>query len=139
VGTGNNYSVPDGVCTTPQQTGCTSPVADDYVDSILALKLRDGTVAWADHTLNSDLWTLPQPVGPDFDFGAGLTCSLLPARSPAVRSNCSASARKRCLLGARPATGKVICRHNRSGGRRNQRRHRVRHGYRRTSHLRGRG
>ena len=71
VGTGNNYSVPDGVCTTPQQTGCTSPVADDYVDSILALKLRDGTVAWADHTLNSDTWTIPQPLGPDFDFGAG--------------------------------------------------------------------
>jgi polyvinyl alcohol dehydrogenase (cytochrome) len=71
VGTGNNYSVPDGVCTTPQQTGCTSPAADDYVDSILALKLSDGTVAWADHTLNGDLWTGLQPVGPDFDFGAG--------------------------------------------------------------------
>jgi polyvinyl alcohol dehydrogenase (cytochrome) len=71
VGTGNNYSVPAGVCTTPQQTGCTPPAADDYVDSILALRLSDGTVAWADHTLNADLWTLPQPVGPDFDFGAG--------------------------------------------------------------------
>jgi polyvinyl alcohol dehydrogenase (cytochrome) len=71
IDTGNNYSVPDGVCTTPQQTGCTSPAADDYLDSILALKLSDGTVAWADHTLNGDLWTLPQPTGPDFDFGAG--------------------------------------------------------------------
>ncbi len=71
VGTGNNYSVPAGVCTTPQQTGCTSPAADDYVDSVLALRLSDGTVAWADHTLNGDLWTLPQPVGPDYDFGAG--------------------------------------------------------------------
>src|SRR5450755_62290 len=71
VGTGNNYSVPDGVCTAPGQTGCTQPAADDYVDAILALKLRDGTVAWVDHTLDTDLWTLPQPSGPDFDFGAG--------------------------------------------------------------------
>jgi polyvinyl alcohol dehydrogenase (cytochrome) len=45
VGTGNNYTV--------------------------ALKLNDGTVAWADHTLDTDLWTVPQPSGPDFDFGAG--------------------------------------------------------------------
>src|SRR5712691_4014317 len=109
VGTGNNYSVPDGVCTTPQQTGCTSPVADDYVDSILALKLRDGTVAWADHTLNSDLWTLPQPVGPDFDFGAGP--NLFTTTSPVT-------GRPEQLLGIGqksgvywaldPATGKVI-------------------------------
>ena len=71
IDTGNNYSVPDGVCTTQQQTGCTPPAADDYVDSILALKLSDGTIAWADHTLSTDLWTIPQPTGPDFDFGAG--------------------------------------------------------------------
>src|SRR5580700_6713267 len=71
VDTGNNYSVPAGVGTTPEQTGCTSPAADDYVDSILALKLSNGAVAWADRTLNGDLWTLPQPIGPDFDFGAG--------------------------------------------------------------------
>jgi len=35
VGTGNNYTVPSGVCTSPGQTGCTQPAADDYVDSIL--------------------------------------------------------------------------------------------------------
>ena len=71
VGTGNNYTVPDGVCGEPGQTGCTPPAADDYLDAILALRLRDGKVAWADHTLDADLWTLPQPSGPDFDFGAG--------------------------------------------------------------------
>ena len=70
-GTGNNYSVPDGVCTAPGQTGCTQPAADDYVDAIVAMNLRDGTVAWVDYTLDSDLWTVPQPSGPDFDFGAG--------------------------------------------------------------------
>lgn len=71
VGTGNNYTVPAGVCTAPGQTGCTAPQADDYLDSILALRLRDGSVAWADHTLDADLWTIPQPDGPDSDFGAG--------------------------------------------------------------------
>jgi polyvinyl alcohol dehydrogenase (cytochrome) len=71
VDTGNNYSVPAGVCATPEQTGCTAPAADDYVDSMLALRLGDGTVAWADRTLNGDLWTLPQPTGPDYDFGTG--------------------------------------------------------------------
>jgi polyvinyl alcohol dehydrogenase (cytochrome) len=109
VGTGNNYSVPAGVCTTPRQTGCTSPAADDYVDSILALKLSDGTVAWADHTLSSDLWTLPQPVGPDFDFGAGP--NLFTTTSPVT-------GRPERLLGIGqksgvywaldPATGKVV-------------------------------
>jgi polyvinyl alcohol dehydrogenase (cytochrome) len=71
VGTGNNYSVPDGVCTSPTQTGCTPSAPDNYVDSILALKLRNGTIAWADHTLDADLWTVAKPLGPDFDLGAG--------------------------------------------------------------------
>ena len=62
IDTGNNYSVPARVCTTPQQTGCTPPAADDYVDAILALKLSDGAVAWADPTVNGDLWTLLAPV-----------------------------------------------------------------------------
>ncbi len=71
VGTGNNYTVPSGVCTSPGQIGRTQPAATDYVDSILALRLGSGALAWADHTLNSDLWTVPKPTGPDFDFGAG--------------------------------------------------------------------
>jgi polyvinyl alcohol dehydrogenase (cytochrome) len=109
VDTGNNYSEPAGVCTTPEQTGCTQPAADDYVDSILALKLSDGTVAWADRTLNGDLWTLPQPLGPDFDFGAG--ANLFTTANPVT-------GRPEQLLGAGqksgvywavdPATGKVV-------------------------------
>ena len=66
-----SISLPGSSAGGSQQTGCTSPADDDYVDSLLALKLSDGTVAWADHTLNGDLWTLLQPTGPDFDFGAG--------------------------------------------------------------------
>ncbi|MER7639367.1 PQQ-binding-like beta-propeller repeat protein [Streptomyces sp. NPDC126522] len=108
LGTGNNYTVPDGVCTAPEQTGCTPPAADDYVDSILALRLQDGTVAWADHTLDADLWTLPRPSGPDFDFGAGP--NLFTTTNPATD-------RSEQLLGigqksgvywaVRPATGEV--------------------------------
>lgn len=71
VGTGNNYSVPAVVCASPGQTDCTRPPPDNYVDSILAFKLRNGAIAWADHTLDADLWTVAQPLGPDFDFGAG--------------------------------------------------------------------
>jgi polyvinyl alcohol dehydrogenase (cytochrome) len=75
VGVGNTYSVPAGVCTTPGQTGCTQPAAGDYVDSILALNLRNGAIVWADHTLSSDAFTgtCAQPgvtCGPDFDFGS---------------------------------------------------------------------
>jgi polyvinyl alcohol dehydrogenase (cytochrome) len=109
VGTGNNYSVPAGVCTTQQQTGCTSPAADDYVDAMVALKLSNGAVAWADHTLSTDLWTIPQPIGPDFDFGAGP--NLFTTTSPVT-------GRPEQLLGIGqksgvywaldPATGKVV-------------------------------
>ncbi len=108
VGTGNNYTVPAGICTAPGQTGCTQPAAGDYLDSILALRLSDGTVAWADHTLNADLWTVPQPSGPDFDFGAGP--NLFTTRDPVT-------GRPEQLLGigqksgvywaVDPATGKV--------------------------------
>jgi polyvinyl alcohol dehydrogenase (cytochrome) len=79
------------------------------VDSILALKLSDGAVAWADRTLNSDMWTLLRPLGPDFDFGAG--ANLLTTTSPVT-------GRPEQLLGAGqksgvywavdPATGKVV-------------------------------
>src|ERR1700722_3305696 len=108
VDTGNNYSVPAGVCTTPQQTGCTSPAADDYLDSILALKLGDGTIAWADHTLSTDLWTLPQPVGPDFDFGAGP--NLFTTVNPATHRPeqlLGAGAKSGVYWAVDPATGKV--------------------------------
>ncbi|GAB1340793.1 PQQ-binding-like beta-propeller repeat protein [Streptomyces sp. E-15] len=71
VSTGNNYTVPDGVCTEPGQTGCASGSPDNHVDSILALDLKTGSVAWARQTLEADSWTIPHPSGPDYDFGAG--------------------------------------------------------------------
>jgi polyvinyl alcohol dehydrogenase (cytochrome) len=71
VATGNNYTVPAGVCATPTQTGCTPPAANDYSDSVLGLKLTTGAIAWAQGTISSDVWTALTPFGPDDDFGSG--------------------------------------------------------------------
>ena len=106
VGTGNNYTVPDGVCEDPGQTDCTQPVADDYVDSILALRLtrRLGGLG-RPHPRRRPSGRVPQPIGPDYDFGAG--------RQPVHRAR-----HRKQLLGigqkngvywaVDPATGKVV-------------------------------
>jgi len=39
------------------------------VDAILALKLSNGAVAWADPRVNGDLWTLLQPTGRCIKYG----------------------------------------------------------------------
>jgi polyvinyl alcohol dehydrogenase (cytochrome) len=76
VGTGNNYSVPPGVCRAPNETGCTAPDPTDYVDTLLALRLSDGTVAWSLRSMNSDVWRAmcktdtTLTCGPDSDFGS---------------------------------------------------------------------
>lgn len=71
IGTGNNYTVPDGVCATPDETGCTPPAADDLVDSVLALDLQTGALRWVDRMENSDVFTIQNSgEGPDFDFGS---------------------------------------------------------------------
>lgn len=85
VGTGNNYSVPAGVCTAPEQTGCTLPAADDHDDSVLALDLATGAVRWYKSTLTSDVaisicGARPSLLcGPDFDFGSGPNLIRLPS------------------------------------------------------------
>jgi polyvinyl alcohol dehydrogenase (cytochrome) len=71
VATGNNYTVPAGVCATPGHIGCTPPAASDYSDSVLGLKLTTGAIAWAQGTINADVWTTLTPLGPDDDFGSG--------------------------------------------------------------------
>lgn len=74
VGTGNNYSVPAGVCSAPGEKGCTPPAGNDYVDSLLALRLTTGAPAWSLRTLDSDVSTNvcrnTTACGPDFDFGS---------------------------------------------------------------------
>jgi polyvinyl alcohol dehydrogenase (cytochrome) len=84
VATGNNYSVPPGVCEAPGETGCTPPAADDHADSILALDRRTGAIVWSRSTLSSDVYTIvcgsrpADTCGPDFDFGSGPNLFRLP-------------------------------------------------------------
>jgi polyvinyl alcohol dehydrogenase (cytochrome) len=71
IGTGNNYSVPSGVCSNPDQTGCTPPSGTNLVDSLVGLSLRTGHIEWSHPTLTADTWTVYEPGrSPDFDFGA---------------------------------------------------------------------
>jgi polyvinyl alcohol dehydrogenase (cytochrome) len=70
IGTGNNYSSPAGVCTSPADTNCTPQSTADHEDSIVALRMATGAIAWATPTLTADTWTLAQQFGPDFDFGS---------------------------------------------------------------------
>lgn len=71
VGTGNNYTVPPGVCTSPDETDCDPGAADNYQDSIVAFDMHTGEIVWGTKTLTADTWTVGQRFGDDFDFGAG--------------------------------------------------------------------
>ena len=72
VGTGDNYSVPAGTCQKPNQMNCQPPVASDYFDSILALQLSTGAVAWDYLTVTADAYngTCKTLCGPDDDFAS---------------------------------------------------------------------
>jgi polyvinyl alcohol dehydrogenase (cytochrome) len=76
IGTGNNYNVPQGVCSQPNQTGCTPTASNDYEDSILALRMSDGAIVWAVRTDTGDVSTLAcgptSQCGPDSDFGTAV-------------------------------------------------------------------
>jgi polyvinyl alcohol dehydrogenase (cytochrome) len=72
VATGNNYTVPAGICKKPGQQNCQLPEADDYFDSILALQLSTGAVAWDHLTVTADASndSCTRPCGPDDDFAS---------------------------------------------------------------------
>ena len=72
VATGNNYTVPKGVCSKPGQKNCKRPVTSDWFDSILALQLSTGALAWGYRTLEGDVSTgaCVNICGPDWDFGS---------------------------------------------------------------------
>ncbi|WP_225099056.1 PQQ-binding-like beta-propeller repeat protein [Streptomyces sp. CoH27] len=107
VDTGNNYSVPPGVCTRPFQTGCTPPSPDDHIDSILALRLKTGRIAWSRSSLSADSWTFPHPEGPDYDFGSGP--NLYTTKVKGKRTRLLGAGQKSGVYWAvDPATGKVV-------------------------------
>ncbi len=82
VGTGNNYTVPFGVCAEVGQPFCAKPAADDHFDSVVALDMKTGKIVWARHgdaadTFNAGCEFLSVitfglvPCGGDQDFGSG--------------------------------------------------------------------
>ncbi|WP_414476104.1 PQQ-binding-like beta-propeller repeat protein [Microvirga sp. M2] len=72
VTTGNNYTVPTGVCRAPERENCTPGAADNRIDSIVALDLKTGQITWSTPTLTGDLSTnFDKEDGPDYDFAAG--------------------------------------------------------------------
>ena len=40
-------------------------------DAMVAVSARSGETKWVTQTFNNDLWTGANPIGPDYDFGAG--------------------------------------------------------------------
>jgi polyvinyl alcohol dehydrogenase (cytochrome) len=73
VATGNDYSVPPGVCSQPGQTNCKRPVRGDHFDSILGLSLTTGAIDWSYRTEEGDVSTngaCKNICGPDYDFGS---------------------------------------------------------------------
>jgi outer membrane protein assembly factor BamB len=110
VGTGNNYSVPTGVCTAPGETGCTPPAAGDHVDSVLALDLKTGAVRWYNSTVTGDVFTEACKqlsgggCGQDFDFGSGPNL----IRLPSGRQLLGIGQKSGIYWALDPATGAVV-------------------------------
>jgi polyvinyl alcohol dehydrogenase (cytochrome) len=85
VTSGNNYSVPKGVCSKPGQTGCTKPPASDHFDSILGLSLSTGAIDWGYRTEEGDTsGACTTMCGPDYDFGS--MPNLITTASPATHA-----------------------------------------------------
>jgi polyvinyl alcohol dehydrogenase (cytochrome) len=108
VATGNNYSVPAGVCRAPQRTNCTPSPADNYVDSIVALDVKTGRVVWAARTLTDDVSTsFNRADGPDYDFAQGpsLFTTMINGRPTTLLG---AGQKSGVYWALNPATGEVV-------------------------------
>ncbi|MGI5325137.1 PQQ-binding-like beta-propeller repeat protein [Actinomadura nitritigenes] len=108
VTTGNNYTVPDGVCTRPGQQDCRQGPDDDYTDSVVALDLRTGAVDWSFKTLTADVGTEDcDTCGPDFDFGSAPNLYQV-ADGGHLRSILGVGQKSGIYWALDPATGKEI-------------------------------
>ena len=113
VTSGNNYSVPPGVCMMPHQQNCTKPVTSDYFDSILAFNLSTGALAWGYRTIEADVSTgaCTTICGPDYDFGS--SPNLITTTNPATGSTeqlVGAGQKSGLYWALDPSTGKLIWR-----------------------------
>jgi len=103
--TGNNYTVSGD-----------SP--DNHVDSVVALNMSTGAVAWADRFASADDWNVacfsgptatncPVNAGPDFDFGSGV--QLITIHTPSGPKQIIGAGQKSGVYSAiNPSTGAVL-------------------------------
>ena len=113
VATGDNYSVPPGTCQKPRQKNCQPPVASDYFDSILALQLSTGAVAWDYHTVAADAYsgTCTTLCGPDDDFAS--SPNLITTTNPVTGTSeqlIGAGQKSGYYWALDPATGQLVWR-----------------------------
>jgi polyvinyl alcohol dehydrogenase (cytochrome) len=113
VATGDNSSVPAGTCHKPRQKNCRPPVARDYFDSILALQLSTGAVAWDYHTVTADAYngSCKTLCGPDNDFAS--SPNLITTTNPVTgkpEQLIGAGQKSGYYWALRPATGKLVWR-----------------------------
>lgn len=117
IGTGNNYEVPASVETCLQDSSSSLQpacfAADDHFDSVLALRLRTGALAWSRRLQGVDVWTVacmvdplpnpvacPDPDSPDYDFGGS---------GPNLIGNIVGIGQKSGIYWAlRPETGEIV-------------------------------
>lgn len=108
VTTGNNYTVPDGICTRPGQQDCEQGPPDNYTDSVVALNLRTGAVEWAFKTLTADVGSEEcETCGPDFDFGSAPNLYTV-TRDGVSRTILGVGQKSGIYWALDPATGKEI-------------------------------
>jgi len=120
VTTGNNYFTPTDPAYTAcidgggTPAGCVSP--DDHFDSVLALRMGTGAIAWSDRLASSDDWNVacffagtncPVNSGPDFDFGSGANLiTIQTANGP--RTILGAGQKSGVYSAFDPGTGQVL-------------------------------
>ena len=108
-GTANNFSAPPGVCLTPEETGCEESRPDNHFDSIVAVRLTDGEIAWATRTLRADVLSSQCLCGPDLDFGAAPNLFTTTHPSRGTRSRYSASVKRAAITGRSIQTTVPLC------------------------------
>jgi polyvinyl alcohol dehydrogenase (cytochrome) len=121
VTTGNNYSVPQSVDDCRDAGGsadeCVSP--DDHIDSIIAMDMRTGAIAWATGTKAFDTWNIacvtgpppnncPRSPGGDYDFGDGTHLFHIPGPGGTEREVVGAGSKSGTFWTLDARTGEVI-------------------------------
>jgi len=128
VTTGNNYTTP----TAPEFKSCVKGRAltdalvtecisdDDFVDSIVALSMKDGRVRWSHRMWSQDDWNVaclvgfasgqgncPDPQGPDYDFSSGANLFVIKTKH-GLRQVLGAGQKSGVYSALDPDTGKLL-------------------------------